>query len=88
MLGLLLSRTRRSPHPSASLSLCLSLPLLLKLRSLLPGEGKKEILKAIFDSKDGRSLPSALVNQVAGDKVTWFTDSPANQGVDYASRST
>ncbi|KAJ5787941.1 6-phosphogluconolactonase DevB-type [Penicillium paradoxum] len=50
------------------------------------GGGKKEILKQIFDLEEGSSLPSALVNQGAGNKVSWFTDHPAVEGVAFPRR--
>ncbi|KAJ5445857.1 6-phosphogluconolactonase DevB-type [Penicillium cf. griseofulvum] len=50
------------------------------------GGGKKDILKQIFDLDEGSSLPSALVNQGAGDKVSWFTDHPAVAGVSFPRR--
>ncbi|EAW08412.1 6-phosphogluconolactonase [Aspergillus clavatus NRRL 1] len=50
------------------------------------GAGKKEILKQIFDAEEGRDLPSALVNQGAGDKVSWFTDHAAIEGVSFPKR--
>jgi 6-phosphogluconolactonase len=43
-------------------------------------------LKAIFDNDEGRSLPSALVNNGAGDKVSWFTDHPAVEGIAFPRR--
>ncbi|PKX89684.1 6-phosphogluconolactonase [Aspergillus novofumigatus IBT 16806] len=50
------------------------------------GAGKKEILKQIFDAEEGRELPSALVNQGAGEKVSWFTDHAAIDGVSFPRR--
>jgi 6-phosphogluconolactonase len=50
------------------------------------GGGKKEILREIFDTEEGRSLPSALVNQGAGEKVSWFTDYAAVEGVAFPRR--
>ena len=50
------------------------------------GAGKKDIMKAIFDTEEGRSLPSVLGNHGGGDKVAWFTDHPAVEGVAYPRR--
>ncbi|KAJ5763465.1 6-phosphogluconolactonase [Penicillium manginii] len=50
------------------------------------GAGKKDIMKAIFDTEEGRNLPSALVNQGGGEKVSWFTDHPAIDGVAFPRR--
>lgn len=49
------------------------------------GEGKRNILREIFESEDGAALPCALVNK-AGEKVAWFTDSAATQGISYPRR--
>lgn len=50
------------------------------------GAGKKDIMKQIFDAEEGRNLPSALVNQGAGNRVAWFTDHAAIEGVAYPRR--
>jgi len=47
------------------------------------GAGKKDILHKIFDTEDGRRLPSGLVNAVAGNKVSWFADHAAVEGVTF-----
>lgn len=45
------------------------------------GEGKKEVLKTIFE-KPEEGLPCSLVNmQAGGDKVAWFVDDKAVEGV-------
>ena len=45
------------------------------------GEGKKEVLKTIFEQPE-EGLPCSLVNtQGGGDKVSWVTDDKAIQGV-------
>jgi len=43
-------------------------------------------LKKIFDTEEGHSLPCGLINDMAQDKVSWFTDSAAVEGVQYPSR--
>ena len=50
------------------------------------GEGKKEILRQIFDEPDS-TLPCALVNHDAGDKCVWFCDLAAVQGVSYDTKA-
>ncbi|KAF3903752.1 6-phosphogluconolactonase [Dactylellina cionopaga] len=66
----------------------LTLPVLhsaSKVAFVATGAGKKEIMKEIFENPDG-GLPCALVN-LSGDKVTWFVDHPAVEGVNYPRRS-
>ncbi|CAG7929454.1 unnamed protein product [Penicillium olsonii] len=75
-----------SPKPPPK-RITLTLPVVAaaaQIAFVATGGGKKEIMRDIFDSEDGRGLPSALVNQAAGDKVSWFTDSPATEGVAYS----
>lgn len=77
-----------SPKPPPK-RITLTLPVVISATNIAfvaTGAGKKEILKAIFDTDEGRSLPSALVNQGGGDKVAWFTDHPAVDGVAFSSR--
>lgn len=77
-----------SPKPPPK-RITLTLPVVtsaLNIAFVATGGGKKEIMKAIFDNEEGRSLPSALVNQGAGDKVSWFTDHPAVEGIAFPRR--
>lgn len=77
-----------SPKPPAE-RITLSLPVVLhgaKLAFVATGEGKKEILKKILETDDGRGLPCGLVNEGAGEKVYWFTDNSAVQGVSFPRR--
>ena len=74
-----------SPKPPPK-RITLTLPVVnhgLKIAFVTTGEGKQEILKQIFDTPEGHALPSGLVNAGAGEKVSWFTDSKAVQGVRY-----
>ena len=60
-----------------------------KIGFVTTGDGKKDVLRQIFDEgglgkgygtteeKKMVELPSAMVNRLAGDKVTWFTDEGA-----------
>ena len=51
------------------------------------GAGKKEILKKILEADDeGRNLPCGLVNEGAGERVSWFTDTAAVEGVSFPRR--
>ncbi|KAJ5363764.1 6-phosphogluconolactonase [Penicillium cataractarum] len=77
-----------SPKPPPK-RITLTLPVVtsaLNIAFVATGGGKKEIMKAIFDNEEGRSLPSALVNHGAGDKVSWFTDHPAVEGIAFPRR--
>ncbi|KAJ5542790.1 hypothetical protein N7535_005213 [Penicillium sp. DV-2018c] len=77
-----------SPKPPPK-RITLTLPVVthaVSVAFVATGAGKKEILKQIFDLEEGASLPSALVNSGAGDKVTWFTDHPAVDGVSFPRR--
>lgn len=74
-----------SPKPPPK-RITLTLPVVthaVNVAFISTGGGKKEILKQIFDLEEGRSLPSALVNQGGGQKVSWFTDHAAVEGVSY-----
>lgn len=78
----------KSPKPPPK-RITLTLPVVTSAHDIAfvaTGAGKKDIMKAIFDSEEGRSLPSALVNQGGGDKVSWFTDHPAIDGVAFPRR--
>lgn len=77
-----------SPKPPPK-RITLTLPVVtsaVQVAFIATGGGKKEIMKAIFDSEEGRSLPSALVNQGGGEKVSWFTDDAAIEGVAFPRR--
>ncbi|KAL8942588.1 MAG: hypothetical protein Q9216_001570 [Gyalolechia sp. 2 TL-2023] len=77
-----------SPKPPAK-RITLSLPVVThgtKIAFVATGAGKKDILKQIFDTEEGRSLPCGLVNEGGADKVSWFTDSSAVEGVGYPRR--
>lgn len=77
-----------SPKPPPK-RITLTLPVVthaLNIAYLATGGGKKDILKQIFDIEEGRSLPSSLVNQGGGQKVSWFTDHAAVEGVAFPRR--
>ena len=77
-----------SPKPPKN-RITLTLPVLtggIKIAFVATGEGKREILGKILDSDEGRSLPCGLVNAAGADKVSWFTDHGAVQGVGFPRR--
>lgn len=72
-----------SPKPPPK-RVTLTLPVVTHSANIVyvvSGEGKKDILKKVFDTEEGRSLPCGLVNQGGGQKVSWFTDAAAVVGV-------
>lgn len=77
-----------SPKPPKA-RITLSLPVVLaalKIAFVATGEGKQEILKTIFETAEGEELPCGLVNKGAQDKVSWFCDAAATNGVSYPRR--
>jgi 6-phosphogluconolactonase len=77
-----------SPKPPPK-RITFSLPVVshgIKIAFVATGAGKKDIIKKIFDTDDGHSLPSGLINGLAQDRVTWFTDAPAVEGVVFPTR--
>ncbi|EXJ88605.1 6-phosphogluconolactonase [Capronia coronata CBS 617.96] len=78
-----------SPKPPPR-RITLTLPVVThahKIAFVATGGGKKEILKKILEADDeGRSLPCGLVNEAAGEKVSWFTDRAAVEGVAFPRR--
>lgn len=78
-----------SPKPPPK-RITLSLPVAshgIKIGFVATGGGKKEILKQIFDTEEGHSLPCGIINDFAQERVTWFTDNAAVEGVSFPSRS-
>ncbi|PGH23268.1 6-phosphogluconolactonase [Polytolypa hystricis UAMH7299] len=74
-----------SPKPPPK-RITLTLPVVthaLRIAFVATGEGKKEVMRQIFDAEEGRNLPCALVNTGGGEKVSWFTDSKAVDGVGF-----
>ena len=77
-----------SPKPPPK-RISLSLPVVLhgaKIGFVATGGGKAEVLKKIFETEEGSKLPCGLVNTGAGDKVSWFCDAPALEGVNFPRR--
>ncbi|RDA92808.1 hypothetical protein CP533_0825, partial [Ophiocordyceps camponoti-saundersi (nom. inval.)] len=71
-----------SPKPPPC-RITLTLPVVthaIRLAFIATGAGKKEVMKAIFDSPD-EQLPCNLVNAAAGDRCSWFVDEAAVEGV-------
>ncbi|TEA13326.1 putative 6-phosphogluconolactonase [Colletotrichum sidae] len=76
-----------SPKPPPK-RITLTLPVVnhgVKIAFVATGGGKKDIMKQIFEHGDG--LPCALVNEGGGDRVSWFVDNPAVEGVSFPRRS-
>jgi 6-phosphogluconolactonase len=76
-----------SPKPPPK-RITLTLPVVthaVRVAFVATGGGKKDIMKQIFDSTDG--LPCAIVNETAGDRVSWFVDEPAVEGVSFPRRA-
>lgn len=77
-----------SPKPPPK-RITLTLPVVthgIKIAFVATGDGKKGILKEILDTDEGRSLPCGLVNEGGADRVSWFTDSRAVDGVGFPRR--
>ena len=77
-----------SPKPPPK-RITLSLPVVthgIKIAFVATGGGKKDIMKDIFDKDDGRELPCGLVNAQAQERVSWFVDYPAIEGVSFPAR--
>ncbi|CUS07047.1 unnamed protein product [Tuber aestivum] len=82
-----------SPKPPPR-RITLTLPVVthaLKIAFVATGAGKKEVMRKIFDThpeaEGGEVLPCALVNLGAGDKVSWFCDQAAVEGVSFSKKS-
>jgi 6-phosphogluconolactonase len=76
-----------SPKPPPR-RITLTLPVVthaVRVAFVATGGGKKDIMKQIFDTDDG--LPCSLVNEAAGDRVSWFVDEPAVEGVSFPRRA-
>ena len=77
-----------SPKPPPK-RITLSLPVVVhgaKIGFVTTGAGKQPVLKKIFEKEEGSKLPCGLVNAGAGEKVSWFTDAPALEGVSFPRR--
>lgn len=77
-----------SPKPPPR-RITLTLPVVThatKIGFVATGGGKKEVLKKILETEEGRSLPCGLVNEGGGEKVSWFCDAAATEGVSYPRR--
>ena len=78
-----------SPKPPPK-RITLTLPVVthgLKVAFVTSGSGKRDILKKIFDTEEGAGLPSGLVNEAGSDRVSWFTDQSAVEGVSFPRKS-
>ncbi|KAI4153195.1 MAG: hypothetical protein LQ340_002465 [Diploschistes diacapsis] len=79
-----------SPKPPPK-RITLTLPVVthgMKIAYVITGDGKHDILKKIFDTEEGKSLPCGLVNEGGGEKVSWFADSKAlGEGIRFPMRA-
>ncbi|EEP81823.1 hypothetical protein UREG_06688 [Uncinocarpus reesii 1704] len=77
-----------SPKPPPK-RITLTLPVVthgLRIAFVATGEGKRDVMRQIFDTDEGKKLPCGLVNEMGGEKVTWFTDTKATEGVVFPRR--
>lgn len=77
-----------SPKPPKR-RITLTLPVVahaVQIAFVATGGGKKDILKKILETEEGRSLPCGLVNEQGGDKVSWFCDGAATEGISFPRR--
>ena len=77
-----------SPKPPAK-RITLTLPVVThgaKIAFVATGDGKRDILRQILDTEEGRSLPCGLVNEGGAERVSWFTDTGAVEGVSFPRR--
>lgn len=79
-----------SPKPPSQ-RITLTLPVVThahRIAFVTTGASKQEALKRIFDSDEGRTLPSGLVNEGGRERVSWFTDEAAVEGVRFPKKAT
>ncbi|CAI6335852.1 unnamed protein product [Periconia digitata] len=77
-----------SPKPPPK-RITLSLPVAthgVKIAFVATGGGKKDIMKQIFDTDEGQQLPCGLINAQGQERVSWFVDYPAIEGVSFPAR--
>ena len=77
-----------SPKPPSN-RITLTLPVVthgIKIAFVATGDGKREIMRQILDTDEGRSLPCGLVNEGGAERVSWFTDNGAVEGVGFPRR--
>lgn len=77
-----------SPKPPPK-RITLSLPVVVhgvKIAFVATGSGKASVLKKIFETDEGSKLPCGLVNAGGRDKVSWFCDTAAVEGVNFPRR--
>ena len=73
-----------SPKPPKE-RITLTMPVVkhaMRVGFVATGEGKREVMRKIFDQRD-KELPCVLVNEGAGERVSWFTDEGAVGGVEF-----
>jgi 6-phosphogluconolactonase len=77
-----------SPKPPPK-RITISLPVAqhgLKIGFVATGGGKKNIMRQIFDTDEGQQLPCGLVNLKGAERVSWFVDYAAIEGVSFPAR--
>ncbi|KAI9839137.1 MAG: hypothetical protein M1819_003130 [Sarea resinae] len=78
-----------SPKPPPN-RITLTLPVVthgIKIAFVATGGGKKDIMREIFDTEEGQGLPCGLVNEGGAERVSWFTDNAAVEGVLFPKKS-
>jgi len=80
-----------SPKPPSN-RITLTLPVVthaVKIAFVATGSSKKDILKKVLEDQEGEGggvLPCTLVNRGGEDRVSWFTDTAAVEGVSFPRR--
>ncbi|KAJ4374083.1 suppressor of los1-1 [Neocucurbitaria cava] len=77
-----------SPKPPPK-RITISLPVAqhgLKIGFVATGGGKKDVMRQIFDTDEGQQLPCGLVNLKGAERVSWFVDYAAIEGVSFPAR--
>ena len=77
-----------SPKPPPK-RITISLPVAqhaLKIAFVATGAGKKDVMRKIFDTDEGQQLPCGLVNLKGAERVSWFVDFAAIEGVSFPAR--
>lgn len=79
-----------SPKPPLA-RVTLTLPVVthaLRIAFVSTGAGKRDILRKVFDGEEGaRELPIGIINEKAGDRVAWFCDDAAVEGIRFPKKS-
>lgn len=74
-----------SPKPPPK-RITLTLPVVthaIRIAFVVNGASKRDVLRKIFDTEEGQGLPCGLVNEAGAERVSWFTDQAAVEGVSF-----